>query len=86
MNILPIVIANNSANAGQSDLGNIALLVGYGLVALFILGAAIRFTILDILDAPRRRAVKISNAKVDAIRAATRARNEAKCKEIFASK
>jgi hypothetical protein len=48
-NILPIIIANN-ANHVHSEAGAIALLVGFAVVALFVIIVAIRWTILDLVD------------------------------------
>lgn len=50
---------------------------------LWLVGGAIYFTYLDIKDIPRRRAVKASNARVDAIKAANRERVNAELDRLY---
>ena len=76
-----------------STLGTIVFtLVSWIVVAAFVgmilwlAGAAIYMTILDIRDIPKRRATKASNARVDAIKAAKRERDRAECARLYGTK
>jgi hypothetical protein len=71
-NILPIIIANNGAPT--SELGSIVLLVGYGLIALFVIVTVIRWTILDFIEnrRPERKAALAAYARIYAEKAAKR--------------
>ena len=61
----------------------IAMMIGG---AVWLVGAFIYFTYLTVKEAPSRRASKAMNAKVDAIKAANRARNRAECARIYGGK
>lgn len=58
----------------------VIVLIGLG---VWFVGAVLYFTYLDIKDIPNRRASKAMNARVDAVKAANRARVHAELDRLY---
>lgn len=66
----------------EATIAGIVIAMFAGMV-LFLVGGAIRFTIMDIRDIPKRRATKAMNARVDAIKHANRLKVNKRLNELY---